>query len=113
MNSNNSETSEPYKLLLNLADKINWKRSHKYVGLLNLKMYYTWKNIKKSYKNNKFKTSPLTWYEKFELPDESYYISDLQEHFEYIIKKHQTVTNNPPIRMQVNKIENRISFNII
>ena len=51
----NSKTSDPYRLILNLSDKINLKRSDKYVALLNLGIYYTWKNIAKSYKNNKFK----------------------------------------------------------
>ena len=54
MNSENSKTSEPHRLLLNLTDKIGLKRSDKYVALLNLSIYYIWKNIKKSYKNNKF-----------------------------------------------------------
>ena len=54
MNSKNSKTSDPHGLLLNLTDKINFKRSDKYVALSNLSIYYTWKNIKKSYKNNKF-----------------------------------------------------------
>ena len=48
MNSKNSKTSEPHRLLLNLADKIDLKRSDKYVALSNLSMYYTWKNITKS-----------------------------------------------------------------
>ena len=69
MNSENSKTSDPHGLLLNLTDKINIKRSDKYVALLNLSIYYTWKNIKKSYKNNKFKISAPTWHEKFELDD--------------------------------------------
>ena len=54
MNSENSKTSDPHRLLLNLTDKIGLKRSDKYVALLNLSIYYIWKNIKKSYKNNKF-----------------------------------------------------------
>ena len=56
MNSKNSKTSDPHKLLLNLTDKINSERSDKYVALSNSSMYYTWKNIKKSNKNknNKF-----------------------------------------------------------
>ena len=81
MNSENSKTSEPYRIILNLADKINLKRSDKYVALSNLNMY-TWKNIKKSYKNNKFKISAPTWNEKFELPDRSYSVSDIQHYFE-------------------------------
>ena len=57
MNSENSKTSDLHRLLLNLIDKINLSRSVKYVALSNLSIYYTWKNIKKSYKNNKFKVS--------------------------------------------------------
>ena len=72
MNSENSKTSDPHRLLLNLTDKINLKRSDNYVALSNLIMYYTWKNIKTSYKNNKFKISAPTWNEEFELPDGSY-----------------------------------------
>ena len=88
MNSENSETSDPHRLLLSLTDKINSKRSDKYVALSNLSFYYTWKNIKKSYKNNKFKISAPTWNEEFELPDGSYSVSDIQSYFQYIIKKH-------------------------
>ena len=57
LNSKNSEISDPHRLLLNLTDKINFKRSDKYVALSDLRIYYTWKNIKKSYKNNEFKIS--------------------------------------------------------
>ena len=60
MNSENSKASDPRRLLFNLSDKINLKRSDKYVALLNLSIYYTWKNLKKSYKNNKFKISAPT-----------------------------------------------------
>ena len=55
MNSENSKTSDSYRLLLNLSDKINLKRNYSYVALSKLTIYYTWKNIKKSYKNNKLK----------------------------------------------------------
>ena len=110
MNSENSKTSDPHRLLLNLTDKINLKRSDKYVALSNLSIYYTWKNIKKSYKNNKFKISAPTWNEEFELPDGSYSVSDIQDYFKYIFKKHETVTDNPSIRIYVNRIENRITF---
>ena len=61
MNSKNSKTSDPYRLLLNLTDKIGLKRKGKYIALPNLSIYYTWKNIKKSYKNNRFKISAPTW----------------------------------------------------
>ena len=95
----------PERLLLNLSDKINLKRSDKYAALSNLSIYYTWKNIKKSYKNNKFKISAPTWNEEFELPDGSYSISDIQDYFE-------EKTDNPSIKIYVNKIENRITFKI-
>ena len=55
MNSENNETSDPHRLLLNLTDKINLKRSDKYIALSNLSIYYTWKNIKKSYKKMNLK----------------------------------------------------------
>ena len=106
MDPENSKTSDPHRLLLNFTDKINLKRSDKYVALSSLSIYYTWKNIKKSYKNNKFKISAPTWNEKFKLPDGSYSVSDIQDYFEYIIKKHETVTNNPSIMIYVNRIEN-------
>ena len=61
MNSRNSKTSDPHRLLLNLSDKINLKRSDKYIVLSNLIIYYTWKNVKNSYKINKFKVSAPTW----------------------------------------------------
>ena len=71
LNCENSKTSNPHRLLLNLWNKINFKRSVKYITLSNLRIYYTWKNIKNSYKNNKFKISGPTWNKEFELPDES------------------------------------------
>ena len=86
MNSGNSKTSDHYKLLLNLPEKINSNRKGKYVALSNLNIYYTWKNIKKSYKNNKSKISALTWNEEFELSDGSYSVSDIQDYFECILK---------------------------
>ena len=72
MNSENSKTHDPHRLLLNFLDKINSRRSGKYVASSNLSIYYTWKNIKKSYKNNKFKISAPTWNEQFALTDGPY-----------------------------------------
>ena len=69
INSGNSKKTDRERLLLNFSDKINLKRSDKYVALSNLSIYYTWKKIKKSYKNNNFKISALAWNEKFKLPD--------------------------------------------
>ena len=112
MNSKNSKTSNPHRRLLKLSDKINLERSDKYVALSNLSIYYTWKDIKKSYKNNKFKISAPTWNEEFELPDGSYSVSDIQDYFEYILKRHGEKTDNPSIRIYLNKTENRITFKI-
>ena len=86
MNSKNSKKFDPHRLLLNLTNKTDLRRKDKYIALSNLSIYDTWKNIKKSYKNNKFKVSTPTWNEEFELPDESYSLSDIQDYFEYIIK---------------------------
>ena len=112
MNSKNSKRSNPHRLLLNLTDKIDLRRKDKYIAFSNLSIYYTWKNIKKLYKKNKFKISAPTWNEEFELPDGSYSISDIQDYFEYILKKHGEKTVNPSIRIYTNKIENRITFKI-
>ena len=86
MNSKNSKAPDPHRLLLNLANKIDLRRKDKYIALSNLSIYYTWKSIKKPYKNNKFKISAPTQNEEFELPDGSYSISDIQDYFEYILK---------------------------
>ena len=88
MNSENSRTSEYHVLLLKLVDKLDLRSGQKGVALSNLSIYYTWRNIKNSYKNNKFKISAPTWSDEFELPDGSYSISDIQDYFEYILKKH-------------------------
>ena len=73
MNSENSKTSDHHRLLINLSDIINLKRSDKYVALSNLSTFHTCKNIKTSYKTCKFKTSAPKWNEEFELPDGSYF----------------------------------------
>ena len=73
-------------------------------------LLYTWENIKKSYKNSKFKRSAPTWNEEFKIPDGSYSVSNIQDYFEYILTNYETVTNNPSIRIYINKIENRITF---
>ena len=107
MNSENRETSGTHRLLINLRDKTNLMRSHKYVASSNLSIYYILKNIKKLYKSNKFKISSPTWNEEFELPDGSFSVSDIQDYFEYILKKHES-----SIRIYINKTENRITFKI-
>ena len=87
MNTENSKTNEPHRFKLDLADR-NLKNPNKNMALANLSIYYTWKNITSEYNNNKFKISALTWNDTFDLPDGSYSISDIQDYFEFIIKKH-------------------------
>ena len=112
MNSEKSKTSECHVLVPKLANKLDLRRSHKSVALSNLSIYYTWKNMKSSYINNKFKISAATRSDEYELPDGSYSISDIQDYFEYILKNHGEAVDDPSIRIYVNKIENRITFEI-
>ena len=93
MNSENSTTPEYHVLVLKLTDKLDLRRDEKSVALSNLSIYYTWKNIKKlilikKAHNNKLKIFASTWSEEFNLPDELYSISGIQDYFEYILKKH-------------------------
>ena len=82
------------------------------MALANLSICYTWKNIKSEYNNNKFRISARTWNAEFNLPDASYSISDIQDYFEYIIRKYEAIPDNPPVQIHVNKIINRIVFKI-
>ena len=123
MNSENSKTSNPYRILLSLSDKMNLSRNDTFIAWWSLIIYCSWKNIKNSYKNNKFFISPwsrsnLTIYytckniknsykinkfkmsvPTFELLYRSYFVSDIQDYFEYIIKKHEKVVDNLLIRI--------------
>ena len=112
MNTENSKTNEPHRFKLDLTDKLYLKNPNKNMALANLSIYYTWKNIKSKYNNNKFKISAPTWNDSFDLPDGSCSIADIQDYFEFIIKKHETLTENPPIQIYPNKIKNRIVFKI-
>ena len=98
--------------MLKLTDKLDLRRGQKTVALSNLSIYYTWKNVKSSHNNSKFKISASTWSEEFQLPDGSYLVSDIQDYFEYILKKHSESVDNPSIRIYINRIENRITFKI-
>ena len=108
MNSENSKTSEPYVLIL----KLDLIIGEKIIALSNLGIYYTWKNIKSSSNNNKFKISTPTWNDKFGLPDGSYSVSNIQDYFEYILKKHGENIYKLSLQIYVNKIENRVTFKI-
>ena len=88
------------------------RRSENRVSLSNLSIYYTWKNIKGSYNNNKFKICDPTWNDKFEFPDGSFSVSGIQNLFEYILKELGENINNPSVKIYVNEIENRITFRI-
>ena len=112
INSENSRTPMPHILTLKLANKLNLRFGEKVIALSNLSIYYTWKNIKSTYNNNKFKISAPTWNDKFELPDGSYSVSDVQDYFEYILKKHGEDIDKASVQIYVNKIENRITFKI-
>ena len=92
MNAGNSRTNEPHRFKLDLTNKLNLKNPNKNTALANLTIYYTWKNIKSEYNNNKFKTSASTWNNNYDLPDWFYSISHIQDYFEFIIKKHETLT---------------------
>ena len=106
MSSKNSKTSEAHRFKLDLTGKLNLKNPNKNMTLANLSIYHTWKNIKSEYNNNKFKISAPTWNATFDLPDGSYSIADIQDYFEFIIKKHETLTENPPVQIYPNKIKN-------
>ena len=113
MNTENSKTNESNKFIYQFTDKLNLKTpNNKNIGLVNLSIYYTWKNIKFAHNNNKFKKSAPTWNDVFDLPNGSYSISDIQDYFKFIIKKHETLTENPPIQIYPNKIKNRIVFKV-
>ena len=111
-NTENSKTNESHRFRLDLTDKLNLKNPKKNIPLANLSVYYTWKNIKSEYNNNKFKISAPTWNETFDLPDRSYSIDDIQDYFEFIIKKLETLTENPPVEIYPNKIKNITVFKI-
>ena len=112
MNSENSKTSKPHVLILKLNNKLDLRIGEKIIALSNLSIYYTWKNTKMSYNNKKFKISAPTWNDKFEVPNGSYSVSDIQDYFEYILKKHGKGIDKPSVQIYVNKTENRITFKI-
>ena len=113
MNTENSKTNESNKFIYQFTDKLNLKTpNNKNIGLINLSIYYTWKNIKSEYNDNKFKITAPTWNDTFDLPDGSYSISDIQDYFEFIINKYETLAENSAIQIYPNKIKNRIIFKV-
>ena len=112
MDTANSKTNEANRFVYQFTDKLNFKNPNKKIALANLSIYYTWKNVKSSYNNNKFKIFAPTWNETFDVPDGSYSIAALKNYFEYIIKKHETITSTYPVLIYVNTINNRAVFKI-
>ena len=112
MKTRNNKTSESHMFRYNLIDKLNLKSPNKNMALSNLSIYYTWKYVKSTYNNNKFEIIAPTWDETFDLPDGSFSIPAIQNYFEYIIKKHETIADTAPILIYGNKINNRIVFKI-
>ena len=112
MNSKNSKTNESRRFKYDLIDKLDLKNPNKNMALGNLSIYYTWKNVKSTYNNNKFKISAPTWNETFDFSDGSCNISEIQDYIEYIIKKHETIGVNTPILIYANTINNGIVFKI-
>ena len=112
MNIKNSKTNETNRFKYDLIDKLDLKNPNKNMALGNLSIYYTLKNVKSTYNNNKFKISALTWNKTFDLPDGSYNISEIQYYIEYIIKKHETIDETAPILIYANTINNRIVIKI-
>ena len=110
MNTLNTKTNESNRFIYQFTDKLNLKHPNKNIALGNLNIYYTWRNIKSEYNNNKFKIHAPTWNDEFNLTDVSNSVFDIQNYFEYIIKKHETIADNPPVQIYVNKIKNMIVF---
>ena len=111
INIENSKTNASNKFIYQFTDKLNLKNpNNKKIGLINLSIYYTSKNIKLVYNNIKFKISALTWNDEFELPDVFYSISDIQDYFAFIIKKHETLKKNPPLQIYPHKNQKQDRF---
>ena len=97
LNTKKSKTNEPHKFILNLSQILDLRSSNKHVALQNLYIYYTWKNVRKQYNNNKLKIRVPPWNDEYEFPDGSYSVSNIQDYIEYISKKHETITTIPSI----------------
>ena len=109
VNSEKSKMSKPHVSILKLTNKLDLRIDEKIVALSNRNIYYTWENVKSSYNNNKFKISAPKWNDKFELPDGSYSLSDIEDYFEYIFKNQGENTDNSSVQINVNKVKNRVT----
>ena len=111
INSKNRKNSDPHRLLLNLLEKLNLKRSDRYLSLSDFSIYYTWKNIKELCKNNKYKISAPTWNEEW-IKSWTVFCNSYLRLFWIYLKEHGEKTDNLSIRIYVNKTKNRIIFKI-
>ena len=112
MNTENNKTNEPHKFVLNLPQRLNLRSSDKHAALQNLSIYFTWRNKRNQYKNNKLKIIAPTWNNEFGLPNGTYSVSDIQDYVEFIIKKYETLTAIRPIHVYINKNNNISVFKI-
>ena len=78
MNTSNSKTIKSNRFVYQFTDKLNLKKPNKNIALVNLSIYFTWKNIKSEYNNNKSKISAPTWNDEFDLLDGSYSVFDFK-----------------------------------
>ena len=113
MNSENSKTSKLHVLKSKLTSTLDLRIGERVIVLSNLSIYYTWRNIKTSYNNNKFKISAPTWNDEFELPDGAYSVSDIQDYFKYILKQHGENTNKPSVQIYLNKFHLKLKKGIV
>ena len=111
LNSESSRNPKPHVLMLKLTNKLDLRIGQKTIALSNLSIYYTWKNIKSTHNDNKFKISTATWNDEFKLPDGSYSLSGIQDYFENIFKKHGEDIDIS-VQIYVNKIKKRVTFKI-
>ena len=114
MNSKNSKTNELHRFALNLSQSLDLRSSDKHVALQNSCTYYTWKNLRKQFKNNKLKIIAPTWNDEFDVYQMFtrcfLFVSDIQDCIEFITKKHETLTTIPRIDVCTNRINNRLMF---
>ena len=112
MNTENSNRNQPHKSFLNLSRRLHLRSLNNHVALHDLSIKYSWKSIRKQYKNNRLKTIAPTWNDEFELPSGTYFVSDIQNYIKYIIKKHETLPAVPPIYFYINRIDNTLVFKV-
>ena len=93
-----------------MSQRLDLRDSDEHAALLNLSIYYTWKNIRKQYENKKLEIIAPTGNDQFELTDDSYSVSDIKDYIAYIIKKQETLTTIPPIHIYINRSNNRSVF---